>query len=149
MKLKIPPVALVMITAAMMWGMDKVIHLSYSFSGKEWVIKSIFLLCVIVLVFALVAFWKLKTTVDPTNPEKATKLVTIGIYHVSRNPMYLAMLLLLIGFGFKLGNPLNLLSIAFFIWYMNQFQIKPEEQALTKLFGQVYLDYCKKVRRWI
>lgn len=149
MKLKIPPVVLVLFTGAMMWGIDKLTDFKFSLDGKEWVEKSLFLLCIVVLVFALAAFRKLKTTVDPTNPEKASKLVTIGVYHVTRNPMYLAMLLMLMGFATKLGNPLSLGPLIFFIWYMTQFQIKPEEEALSKIFGEDYINYCKRVRRWI
>lgn len=149
MKLKIPPVVLVLISGVLMWGVDKLTNISYSFEGKQWLDQSLLLLCIVVLVFALAAFKKLKTTVDPMNPSKASKLVTIGIYHITRNPMYLSMLLLLTGFASKLGNPLCLIPLAFFVWYMNQFQIKPEEEALQEIFGEDYINYCKKVRRWI
>ncbi|MFK7954425.1 MAG: isoprenylcysteine carboxylmethyltransferase family protein [Ekhidna sp.] len=149
MKLKVPPVALVFVTGGIIWVIDKITDLTYSFEGKEWLDKGLLFLCVLVLVFALAAFRKLKTTVDPMNPSKATKLVTIGIYHVTRNPMYLSMLLLLAGFASKLGNPLCLIPVILFVWYMNQFQIKPEEEALQEIFGEDYTNYCKKVRRWI
>ncbi len=149
MKLKIPPVALVIITAGLMWGVNKLISISYSFAELQWVSKGLFALCIIVLLFALAAFKKLKTTVDPMHPEKASKLVTVGIYHLTRNPMYLSMLLLLAGFAVKLGNPICVLPLVIFVWYMNQFQIKPEEEALRKIFGEDFNSYCRKVRRWI
>lgn len=149
MKLKIPPVALVLLVAALMWGVEYISDSSLAFEGQRWITKGLFALCTVVGLFAMVAFRKLKTTVDPLNPDKATSLVTIGIYHMTRNPMYLAMLLLLIGWAVKLGNPINLLPLIFFVWYMNQFQIKPEEEALANLFGEEYQVYCQKVRRWI
>lgn len=149
MKLKIPPVVIVFLIGISMWGVNYLTGLSIDFTGKAMAAKIVLTLCVVVLIFALYAFRKLKTTVDPMNPDKASKLVTIGIYAITRNPMYLAMLLLLLGWSIKLANPLNLLLLILFIWFMNQFQIKPEEEALTKIFGKEYLAYCKKVRRWI
>jgi protein-S-isoprenylcysteine O-methyltransferase Ste14 len=149
MKLKIPPVALVLLVAALMWAVNRITDFTFTFEGQLWIAKGLFGLCTFVLVFSLYAFRKLKTTVDPMKPDKASNLVTIGIYHITRNPMYLAMLLLLLGWAVKLGNPLSLLLLVFFVWYMNQFQIKPEEEALTELFGEDYQNYCKKVRRWI
>ena len=44
---------------------------------------------------------------------------------------------------------LALLLVPVFIWYLTEFQIKPEERALTALFGDDYRAYCQKVRRWL
>jgi protein-S-isoprenylcysteine O-methyltransferase Ste14 len=71
-----------------------------------------------------------------------------GIYGYSRNPMYLAMLLCLLAWGLWLGNVFNTLVAAFFVSYMNRFQIVPEERALTRVFGREYQLYCSQVRRW-
>lgn len=100
-------------------------------------------------VTAVLQFLKQKTTVDPMNPNKVSSLVTSGLYKFSRNPMYLAMLLLLIGFCLWLGNAFNSLLIAGFIHYMNKFQIFPEEEILQNRFGKAYKVYCTKVRRWL
>lgn len=113
--------------------------ISYVLSGAAFLI----------LVFSLQLFWRAGTTADPAHPEKASKLVTGGIYKVTRNPMYLAMLLILLGFTVKIGNPFGLIPVMAFVWSMTQFQIKPEETALTEMFGDSYLEYQKQVRRWI
>ena len=63
--------------------------------------------------------------------------------------MYLGFLLGLLAFVLNLANPITLIFLPMFLLYMNQFQIKPEERALTALFGEPYLQYCKVVRRWI
>jgi len=63
--------------------------------------------------------------------------------------MYLGMLFLLMGFFIRLGSLYTLPVLALFVWYMTTFQIKPEEEALTKLFGEDYQNYLKQVRRWI
>jgi protein-S-isoprenylcysteine O-methyltransferase Ste14 len=62
--------------------------------------------------------------------------------------MYLALLLILLAWGLWLGNAFNTLLAAGFVGYMNRFQIIPEEEALTAMFGKRYQQYCKQVRRW-
>jgi len=88
--------------------------------------------------------------VNPTKPSDASSLVVQGIYRVSRNPMYLGVLLLLIAWGIYLEHLIVVFVLpAAFVIYMNKFQIEPEEQALQKLFGDDFASYKKKVRRWI
>ena len=134
-----------------MWGTNVLTkeYLSFSFEGQQLVSRCFFVLCMLFVISGIYAFFKFKTTVDPMKPAKASSLVTIGIYHITRNPMYMGMLLLLIGWGVKLANPLNLLMLFLFAWYMTRFQIKPEEEALKEKFGASYETYCKEVRRWI
>jgi protein-S-isoprenylcysteine O-methyltransferase Ste14 len=94
-------------------------------------------------------FHKATTTVNPTTPDKASTVVDTGIFRQTRNPMYVALLLLLFAWGVWLEDIVALVFSWLFVAYMNQFQIKPEEQALERLFGEDYLDYKSKVRRWI
>jgi protein-S-isoprenylcysteine O-methyltransferase Ste14 len=82
-------------------------------------------------------------------PEAASSLVVAGIYRVTRNPMYLGFLLILLGWAAWLSNVLALLPLAGFVIYMNVFQIRPEERALEALFGPEFEAYKKQVRRWI
>lgn len=99
---------------------------------------------------ALIQFYVQKTTIDPSKPSKTVKLVTNGVYAFTRNPMYLAMLLLLLGWGgLWLGNAFNTLLAAGFVGYMNRFQIMPEEETLERIFGSSYRSYCLSVRRWL
>ena len=151
MKLKIPPVIVVVFCAFLMWSLDRYVLPEYSmiFSGQRILSMVAFVACMSVMLLALNIFRKQKTTVDPMQPSKASSLVDNGIFKVSRNPMYLAMLLLLIGWAIKLGNPFGAVVLVLFAWYMTQFQIKPEEEALTEIFGKQYQKYCEKVRRWV
>jgi protein-S-isoprenylcysteine O-methyltransferase Ste14 len=98
---------------------------------------------------AMLSFWKVHTTVNPMKPSSTSSLVTSGIYHFTRNPMYLGLLFILIGWALYLANVLAFLFLPAFILYMNRFQIEPEERALTALFGQEFFEYASRVRRWL
>lgn len=102
-----------------------------------------------VVVAGGVSFRRAKTTVNPLKPETASSLVVSGLYRVSRNPMYLGVLIVLIGWAVLLANALAFITAATFVLYLNRFQIAPEERALTTRFGPEFSAYCAKVRRWI
>lgn len=63
--------------------------------------------------------------------------------------MYLGFLVVLIGWAIFLSNFVAFLLLPAFIFYMNRFQIEPEEKALFALFGKSFVDYKTKVRRWL
>ncbi|MFL6647317.1 MAG: methyltransferase family protein, partial [Sulfurifustaceae bacterium] len=92
---------------------------------------------------------RVDTTKDPRHPERATALVTGGIYRITRNPMYLGLALVLVGWGIFLSNVLSLLGVVVFLGYLNRFQIVPEERALEARFGEAYRQYKQTVRRWL
>ena len=94
-------------------------------------------------------FKKKETTVNPIKPEEASQLVTDGFFKITRNPMYLGMLLFLLGLSIYNGIIVGLLFLPLFVGYITFFQIIPEERAMIKIFGEDYKAYMKKVRRWI
>ena len=113
-------------------------------------IGGIFFLIGLYIVFAAIGLFKREdTTILPFNPDKTSALVTNGIYKTTRNPMYLGMAFILIAAVFATRQPVGLLAVLAACVYLTQFQIKPEEQALEQTFGQSFLDYKKRVRRWI
>jgi len=73
----------------------------------------------------------------------------LTIYQYSRNPMYLGFAIILAAWALALGSPLTLLGVVAFVLYMNRFQIAPEEWALEALFGESFVRYRARVRRWI
>jgi len=75
--------------------------------------------------------------------------VTSGIYRYTRNPMYLGLLLILLGWAVFLANIVAFIFLPAFIAYLNRFQIRPEEKAMASLFGQDFANYRSKVRRWL
>lgn len=102
-----------------------------------------------IAIAGIVSFRLAKTTVNPLKPETATSLVSSGIFGVTRNPMYLGLLLALVAWTLYLASPVALLGPVAFWLYITRFQIIPEERAMTKLFGNDFTAYRAKVRRWI
>ena len=98
---------------------------------------------------ALLHFRTAGTTVNPLQPERSSALVTTGVFRLSRNPMYLALLLALVAWGLFLSNLYALALATLFVPYMNRFQIRPEEQAMESGFGDAFTAYCRRTRRWI
>ena len=94
-------------------------------------------------------FKKKDTTVNPMKPNETTKLVTDGFFKITRNPMYLGMLLFLLGLSIYNGLIVGLIFLPLFVGYITYFQIIPEESAMLELFGEEFKVYMKKVRRWI
>ena len=94
-------------------------------------------------------FRRAKTTVNPLHPERASSVVTSGIYRYTRNPMYVGILLVLLGCFVAFGALSGLVGLPIFIAYMNRFQIRPEERALQAKFGREYNEYQARVRRWV
>ncbi|MBS0507487.1 MAG: isoprenylcysteine carboxylmethyltransferase family protein [Proteobacteria bacterium] len=90
-----------------------------------------------------------RTTPNPLAPERASAVVQTGPYRFTRNPMYLGVALQLLAWCLYLGNPLALLALVCFVAYITRFQILPEERALAQNFGAPYLQYQRRVRRWL
>jgi protein-S-isoprenylcysteine O-methyltransferase Ste14 len=92
-------------------------------------------------------FRRRDTTINPFG--ESAVLVQDGFYRVSRNPMYLGMLLALLGVALLLGNLLALAALPVFVVFVTRRFILREEQALGAQFGKTYEEYCARVRRWI
>ena len=112
---------------------------------------SIFILSAGILIFVnpVLQFIKSKTTVNPIQFEEVNKLVTSGIFKYSRNPMYLGMLMIVLSTSIFYLNIYSILTPLLFMLWINKFQIKREEEFLIEKFGDEYLSYKKKTRRWI
>lgn len=150
LELRIPPAVVVFLMGAGMWLASIALpSLAFSFPGRRIVAVALALAGGFVAVLGVTTFRRARTTVNPLTPQAASSLVTAGIYRFSRNPMYLGMLLLLAGAAVFLGNAGALLLLPAFVVYMNQYQIKPEERALSALFGSEFTAYLQRVRRWI
>jgi protein-S-isoprenylcysteine O-methyltransferase Ste14 len=150
LELKIPPVLVTALLALLMWLLS---HLTPGIPIYTE-LRVTFLLFFTGLgaylgLAAVASFRKANTTVNPLTPEAISSLVVSGIFKRTRNPMYLALLLALTGWGLYLANIFSLLVTVGFVLYMNHFQIQPEERHLEEIFGIEFNDYKKQVRKWI
>ena len=92
-------------------------------------------------------FIRTKNTIIPNKP--ADSLQTTGVYHITRNPMYLSLACLYLGFACIYGNWWHIILLPFLIWAVQVLVIKREEQYLGRKFGDAYIQYRQKVRRWL
>ena len=150
MRLRIPPgVQLLLFSFAMLVINRYVVKASFGFTG----INEFALFCltggVVMIGSGIVTFRKAKTTVTPLHPDKASSLVTIGIYQYTRNPMYFGLLLILFSIGLYLQNLTSMFVLPIYVWFISKYQIIPEEEALQKVFGHDYKNYQNRVMRWI
>ena len=150
LELKVPPVALVLLVAALMWlAMWTMPAFEFQVPLRKILSVSMATAGTIVSGLGVLSFRRARTTVNPMKPDSASSLVVSGIYRLTRNPMYLGFLLVLVGWAIYLSNALTFFFLPAFIVYMNRFQIEPEEQALHVLFGPQFAAYRSRVRRWL
>jgi protein-S-isoprenylcysteine O-methyltransferase Ste14 len=150
LELKIPPPLVALFIGILMW-------LTPALAGSPaippglrlGVALALFCLGLSTALSGLIAFRRARTTVNPMKASSASSLVSSGIYRFTRNPMYLGLLLALLGWAVFLSNPLALLFLPVYVLYINRFQILPEERVLTSLFGTSYSAYTGSVRRWL
>ena len=147
-KLKIPPPILVIILiTSIYFSSDKLDLISIPYRTLFSIV--ILSIGILVIINPVVKFIKSKTTVNPVEFKNVEKLVTSGIYKYSRNPMYLGMIMIIISTTVYYLNFYSLLTPFIFFFWINRFQIKREEVFLEEKFGQEYLSYKTKTRRWI
>jgi len=97
---------------------------------------------------ALLSFFIARTTYKPHQPHRTCRLVTSGVYRYSRNPMYLGLVLLLIALYVAMRAWWGVALVPLFVLWLQRFQISVEERILRENFGQEYLAYLERVRRW-
>ena len=150
MHLRIPPPVVTAIIVLAMWGINHGFDAGRITSGLQAPVAVALLVAGVVLMVASVASFVLaKTTINPLKPSRASRLVTTGVFRFSRNPIYLGDLLIVTAVAVWLGQTANIALLVAFVWYIDRFQIRPEERALSALFGAEYAAYCTRVRRWL
>ena len=147
---KVPPPVVAAVVGLAMWGvaphgptfaLDPLAR--YGIAGVLFAIALAFDLS------GLLAFRAKRTTINPLAPQRASALVTGGVYRVTRNPMYVGLCFILLAWTVYLSALLPIIGPIFFIAYVTRFQIVPEERVLRRLFGNAYLQYAQRVRRWL
>jgi len=143
----VPPIYLLftlLAMAALHFGLPfaRIIDPPYSYAGAVLIILGI-----AITATAARAFAKAGTPIIPFEP--STALVAGWLYRITRNPMYLGMVVALFGTGVLFGTLSPFLPIPIFVWIIQKQFIEAEERFLGEIFGTQYLAYKSKVRRWL
>ena len=141
-----PLVALLYILATFLLGKFVPIPLIVSFIFRNLGLAMV-VIGFLFAVGAFIEFRKASTTLDPHGSVK--DLVTIGVYRITRNPIYLGFLLIVIGLPLNSGYYWGFLISPLFALTMNRLVIEKEEAYLGEKFGEVYSSYKSRVRRWL
>ena len=146
---RIPPPVYALATAGLIWLADRefpvlrVIAVPWNRLG--WPVIA---LGVGIDLYAVLFFTMRRTTVNPMRPQDTSELVVGGLNSVSRNPMYLGLVLSLSGWALLLGSPGGWLLVWIFARVLVIVQIAPEEAVLREKFGEHYVKYSRRVSRW-
>ncbi|HEU5297057.1 MAG TPA: isoprenylcysteine carboxylmethyltransferase family protein [Burkholderiaceae bacterium] len=147
---KVPPPLMALLVGLLMWLASLLVTpIEVPFGLRAGVAVAIACIGAVIGVTAMVTFRRARTTMNPIKLEGASVLVTGGVFRITRNPMYLSLVLYLFAWVVYLSSWLALLFLPLFVLYINRFQIAPEERALSSLFGAQYAAYMGKVRRWL
>lgn len=120
----------------------QIIHLPFSLIGLFPIVVGL-----TICLSAQQQFKQVDTNLYPFNdPEK---LVTNGLFRHTRNPMYLGLIIFLMGVGIMLGSFSPMIIVATFFLIADRWYISYEEKRLTSVFGKVYENYQAKTPRWI
>jgi len=150
LEMKVPPPVAALLIALAMWAAAHRLPAVHLTDQLRFIFVGV---CtgfgVIVALLGVRAFRQAKTALDPTTPEKASSVVTNGIFSYTRNPMYLGLTAVLVGWAVWLSVPWVLLGPVTLMLYLTRFQIIPEERIMSSKFGRNYDEYRKRVRRWL
>lgn len=150
LELKIPPpIVLLLVAGAMWWVASHAPHFELPTPIRVGLAVVLGLVGMVFSSSGARAFRRAKTTINPMKPAESSTLVCTGIYRVTRNPMYVGLTCLLLGWAVFLTSPWTLLGPLGFALYITRFQIVPEERVLAAKFGADYAAYQSKVRRWL
>ncbi|MFK5912883.1 MAG: isoprenylcysteine carboxylmethyltransferase family protein [Woeseiaceae bacterium] len=147
---KIPPPIIALAFATLIWWMASYLpKIEIEFMPKVVIVSLLMAIGAFFDFSGLLKFFKAKTTINPMKPHASSALVNTGIYKITRNPMYVGLVFILSGWCIYLNCPAAMIGVAGFIFYIHAFQILPEERILITLFGEEYIEYQSRVRRWL
>jgi protein-S-isoprenylcysteine O-methyltransferase Ste14 len=149
----IPPPAILLLTLVAMFfiaGFDHTrILKADNYSLNTLIATALVTIGIAIAVLGIKQFRKSQTTVNPLKPDTASSLVTSGIFKLTRNPMYLGMVLVSLSSVAFYGSAWCLIAVAAFMAFITRFQIVPEERAMESLFDKEFDAYKASTRGWI
>jgi protein-S-isoprenylcysteine O-methyltransferase Ste14 len=150
LELRVPPPVVTALFALMMWFVARAFPvLDVDLPARIPAASAMLIVSMVIGIAAVIGFRRAKTTINPLTPQASSALVVRGIYRWTRNPMYLAMLLVLVSWACIVSNWAALAMLPLFVATLNRLQIEPEERALRARFGAEFENYRRKVRRWL
>lgn len=145
--LKFPPPLLALGVIGLFWLVDLLLPLPIVDDGGLWLSgAAIVFVALLILVISLVHFLEAKTHIEPWHP--TTAIIQKGIYRFSRNPVYLAFCIATVGCGLILNSWWVVFGVLPLCLLLQQLVIGREEIYLENKFGEEYLAYKRRVRRW-
>ncbi len=148
---KFPPLLIFLFLLVAAYGLQHFWPISIGGSsgslGLKYIGGGVVMLGIGIVIFAAQSFNRAETNIEPWKP--TIKIISTGIYQYSRNPIYTGFCLISIGIGIFLNSFWILISfipLAILVYYA---AIKKEEMYLEKKFGEEYISYKNKVRRWL
>jgi protein-S-isoprenylcysteine O-methyltransferase Ste14 len=143
-----PPPLIYLAGLAVGFGLDALLPSASLPDALAWTIGGVLLLVGLALAASfLAAFRRARTPVDPREP--TTAIVTTGPYRLSRNPAYLAMTLAFTGITVLAGALWALIALVPTVIVVDRGVIAREERYLERKFGEEYLRYKTRTRRWL
>lgn len=100
-----------------------------------------------VVLIPSMSFFRAKTGIIPFSD--STTLIQTGLYRISRNPIYLGMVLIQAGLAWKLGTLGAWIPVVLFALIIHREFVLKEEAFLLNIYGDQYREYMRRVRRWI
>ncbi len=131
------------------------LHFIVPFSLPQGILTLVFIPIGIILIIIgacliIYARRELARYSQPTDPGHSTsRVVKTGVFSVSRNPLYLASIIVFLGIALTLNMPWALVALLVSIVLCRRILISPEEQYLSAKFGKEYEEYTASVHRWL
>lgn len=150
LELKVPPLVVGVIACGLTWLTARLLsNMSFGFPLQTLSGGALMLAGALLAVAGVGLFRRARTTVDPRDPTASSSLVTGGVYRVTRNPMYVGFVAIVLGLAVQVGNLVALVWPIAFAWYLDRFQVRPEERLLRARFGAEFEAFARRTRRWL
>ena len=150
LELRIPPPIVGLLVGLTMWFVADIGPvLPIGAAARYGVVAILAVIGVAFDLAGLFVFRASRTTINPLTPQRTSTLVTGGVYRITRNPMYLGLCFLLLAWAVYLSTVVAFVGPIVYVGYITRLQIIPEERVLNDLFGDQYVEYAARVRRWL
>ncbi|GIT90512.1 S-isoprenylcysteine methyltransferase [Jannaschia pagri] len=142
----LPPIWLLG-TMATSWAIGRFVPVAGLGAFGDWLGAALIGASLALILWAGVWFWRKKTPIEPHHAPKA--LIVEGPYRVSRNPIYLALVVIALGYALRQPSILALLPVPALWWVLDRRFAQVEEAGLRRAFGPAAETYLAQSRRWL